>query len=57
MFYVMREVQRTLGIIKPDAVEKADEIFERIRKEGFAVLSKKRVRVVLVNEVVIHFNS
>ena len=31
-------VEQTLGIIKPDAIEKADEIEEIILKQGFSIL-------------------
>lgn len=32
-------VERTLAIIKPDAVHRADEVIEDIKCLGFAVLS------------------
>lgn len=31
-------VERTLAIIKPDAVECADEIIEEIKNNGFSIL-------------------
>ena len=31
-------VERTLAIIKPDAIEYADEIIEEIKRRGFTVL-------------------
>ena len=31
-------VERTLAIIKPDAVEHADEIIEEINRTGFTIL-------------------
>lgn len=31
-------VERTLAIIKPDAIDKADEIIEVIKEKGFTIL-------------------
>ena len=31
-------VERTLAIIKPDAIEQADEIIEVIKEKGFTIL-------------------
>ena len=31
-------VERTLAIIKPDAIEYADEIIEEIKRRGFTIL-------------------
>lgn len=36
-------VERTLAIIKPDAVEYADEIIEEINRAGFTILQVKYV--------------
>ncbi|KAK7005202.1 nucleoside diphosphate kinase 5 [Biomphalaria glabrata] len=38
-------VERTLAIIKPDALHKADEIEDIILRSGFAVLQKRRVHL------------
>eukprot|EP00035_Acanthoeca_spectabilis_P021560 m.438918 g.438918 ORF g.438918 m.438918 type:complete len:210 (-) comp18303_c0_seq1:248-877(-) len=36
---------KTLAIVKPDAVDQADEIVERAKRAGFAVLNRRRVRM------------
>lgn len=33
-----RPIQQTLGIIKPDAIDKSDEIINVLRREGLAIL-------------------
>ncbi|XP_031557546.1 nucleoside diphosphate kinase homolog 5-like [Actinia tenebrosa] len=38
-------VERTLAIIKPDAVHKSDEIEEIILQHGFTILQKRRVHL------------
>ncbi|XP_070545180.1 nucleoside diphosphate kinase homolog 5-like [Ptychodera flava] len=38
-------VERTLAIIKPDCVDKADEIEEIILRSGFTILQKRRVHL------------
>ncbi|KAJ8022407.1 Nucleoside diphosphate kinase-like 5 [Holothuria leucospilota] len=38
-------VERTLAIIKPDAIHKADEIEEIILRSGFTILSKRRIHL------------
>ncbi|XP_074647513.1 nucleoside diphosphate kinase homolog 5-like [Tubulanus polymorphus] len=38
-------VERTLAIIKPDAVDKADEIEDIISRSGFTILQKRRVKL------------
>ncbi len=38
-------VERTLAIIKPDAVSKASEIEEIILRAGFTILQKRRVHL------------
>ncbi|XP_059168093.1 nucleoside diphosphate kinase homolog 5-like [Physella acuta] len=38
-------VERTLAIIKPDAIQKAEEIEDIILRAGFAVLQKRRVHL------------
>ncbi|GFN87250.1 nucleoside diphosphate kinase-like protein 5 [Plakobranchus ocellatus] len=38
-------VERTLAIIKPDALHKAEEIEDIIQRSGFAILQKRRVHL------------
>jgi len=38
-------VERTLAIIKPDAIHKADEIEDIILRSGFGILQKRRVQL------------
>lgn len=38
-------VEQTLAIIKPDAIDKADEIEEIILRHGFAILRRRRVQL------------
>jgi len=38
-------VERTLAIIKPDALDKAEEIEDIILRSGFAILQKRRVHL------------
>jgi len=38
-------VERTLAIIKPDAIHKAEEIEDIILRSGFAILQKRRVHL------------
>ncbi|XP_065051511.1 nucleoside diphosphate kinase homolog 5-like [Rhopilema esculentum] len=38
-------VEQTLAIIKPDAIDKADEIEEIILKHGFSILRKRRMHL------------
>ncbi|KAL8592686.1 NME NM23 member 5 [Nucella lapillus] len=38
-------VERTLGIIKPDALQKAEEIEDIILRSGFAIVQKRRVHL------------
>uniref|UniRef100_A0A3P8W6R4 Nucleoside diphosphate kinase B n=1 Tax=Cynoglossus semilaevis TaxID=244447 RepID=A0A3P8W6R4_CYNSE len=38
-------VERTLAIIKPDAVHKSEEIEDVILKEGFTILQKRRLQL------------
>ena len=38
-------VEQTLALIKPDAIEKADEIEEMILQHGFAILQRRRVQL------------
>jgi len=38
-------VEQTLAIIKPDAIEKADEIEEVILQHGFSILQRRRVHL------------
>lgn len=38
-------VDQTLAIIKPDAIEKSDEIEDIILKNGFSILHKRRVQL------------
>jgi nucleoside diphosphate kinase len=35
----MAGLQKTLGIVKPDAVDRADEIVERAMRAGFSILN------------------
>jgi len=41
----MAALQRTLALIKPDAVDKADAIVEMAQQAGFTVLERRRVRL------------
>ena len=38
-------VEQTLALIKPDAIEKADEIEDVILQHGFAILQRRRVHL------------
>jgi len=38
-------LQRTLALVKPDAVDKADEIVEAAMQAGFTVLERRRVKL------------
>ena len=38
-------VERTLALIKPDALSKSEEVLDVIRNNGFTVLQKRRVRL------------
>merc|ERR1712228_403163 len=38
-------VERTLAIIKPDAIHKSEEIEDIILRSGFAILQKRRVHL------------
>eukprot|EP00485_Elphidium_margaritaceum_P005853 CAMPEP_0202692954 /NCGR_PEP_ID=MMETSP1385-20130828/7196_1 /ASSEMBLY_ACC=CAM_ASM_000861 /TAXON_ID=933848 /ORGANISM="Elphidium margaritaceum" /LENGTH=556 /DNA_ID=CAMNT_0049348565 /DNA_START=80 /DNA_END=1750 /DNA_ORIENTATION=- len=37
------DVEQTLGLIKPDSFPRADELIDRVLKEGFRVVEKKQV--------------
>ena len=39
------QVEQTLALIKPDAIDKLDEIEEIILRQGFAILKRRRVRL------------
>ncbi|KAL5468903.1 hypothetical protein EMCRGX_G030053 [Ephydatia muelleri] len=38
-------VERTLAIIKPDAIDQADNIIEDIKSNGFTILQQRRLRL------------
>jgi len=38
-------VEQTLALIKPDAIDKADEIEEMILQHGFAIVQRRRVHI------------
>ncbi|XP_065828966.1 nucleoside diphosphate kinase homolog 5-like [Oscarella lobularis] len=38
-------VEKTFAMIKPDAIDKADEILEIIEENGFTILQKRRVQL------------
>eukprot|EP00118_Oscarella_pearsei_P005667 m.26070 g.26070 ORF g.26070 m.26070 type:complete len:209 (+) comp29106_c1_seq4:37-663(+) len=38
-------VEQTFAMIKPDAIDKADEIIEAIEENGFTILQKRRVHL------------
>ena len=38
-------VERTLAIVKPDAIEKAEEIEDIILRTGFTILQRRRVHL------------
>lgn len=38
-------VERTLAVLKPDAVDKAEEIVEEIKENGFTILQQRRLRL------------
>eukprot|EP01084_Bolivina_argentea_P255191 429143_1 len=40
-----KEIEQTLGLIKPDSFYRSDEIINRIISEGFTVLDKKQVNL------------
>jgi nucleoside-diphosphate kinase len=44
-FDTSRDIQKTFGIIKPDAVHKKNEILERIVDEGFTVVRHEEIEL------------
>ena len=50
-------VERTLAVLKPDAVDKAEEIVEEIKENGFTILQVTAAMVVSYSTVVCNIDS